>query len=413
MEKNFKNKTMTKSHSAESVADKLIGLKRLRELANTTKLVKEKYKKEINQLKTEEKKVLKEKEEEFELSKTGKRYLNIIKILNQEENNKNKIQKIYQPSHTFLNQMSIFQFFIKLKSLIFKVKQQWKPYSIKRAYKALNRNSIALYMIDVDEPLIRLKKDLILSLLNYKYYQNKFEDTISNLDILDVNEFEPISIKYNKTRYYVDKNKLIRFLTSETLLTGYVEVFKKLKITTITEEAIEEKIKLVMSKINLYYCPLPEDISGLTIYSGDIFIKQRYINDLKSKCKIQSLASILLTIFHEVTHLLIRSFNNNTNYFNKTPPIILNKHTFNDSGKILEHFISNNLNILYPRESLFLISLKNYSQKFHDFKIQLVNEYLQNTEEDLNYGFYLTKKGINNGYAKGECLWALSRANNQ
>lgn len=67
-----------------------------------------------------------------------------------------------------------------------------------------------------------------------------------------------------------------------------------------------------INKMKICFGELPEDICGLTLYSGDVIINAKYLNwiysndkDINSRKK-QALCSIFLTLLHEFCHILVR-----------------------------------------------------------------------------------------------------------
>ena len=84
-----------------------------------------------------------------------------------------------------------------------------------------------------------------------------------------------------------------------------------------SKEEIQKKVLEIISELEVYQAPLIKNICGYTIYTGKVFIRQRYVNSItkKKSKKIQALASIISTILHEIMHIILRKFHQTEDYY--------------------------------------------------------------------------------------------------
>ena len=170
-------------------------------------------------------------------------------------------------------------------------------------------------MITGDKGIVStLKKDMIISLLLEK---NKNELTSLSSPILckKISEIplNEIMIKENRDKIILNKDFLIKAVKTNIIKEIYDKVCEKYvnNYRNYNIDIIQTLIDHI-NKMKICFGELPEDICGLTLYSGDVIINAKYLNwiysndkDINSRKK-QALCSIYLTLLHEFCHILVR-----------------------------------------------------------------------------------------------------------
>ena len=167
---------------------------------------------------------------------------------------------------------------------------------------------------------------------------------------------------------------LTEFLLSKALVSVYCYVLKhRVNCTGISEESVREKIIELLNKIQIFFCDLDESLAGLTIYTGNVFIKKRYYSDyLRDNDNSVPLAVILTTIYHEFMHILFRSFRDTSNYYTRTETKTIDSKEYDDSGSMVDHYLIDSILEYYTTDSDYLLNKDSYLVDFQDFRRGLI-----------------------------------------
>ena len=367
---------------------------------------------------SEEAKILFQEDEKDtidELTNEGKKYLSLLLLLNSETSKKTSQRKTInvitasQISHKFLQQMSVDEFLLTLKKLINVIKIVWSEDEKQKAYDDLNKGIIASYICDDNSPIIQIKWDLLLTTFSEPFYNNKFVNILTPLSTIDLIPFPNV---YNKKEdnisKYLNKKQLTKYLTSNALISVYYYVLKyRTNCYGVSKEVIKNKITDLVNKLTIFFCPLDKSIGGLTIYSGNIFIKKRYYDDyLKKTYGNIPLAVILITVFHEFMHVLYRSFRKIDNYYIRTEPKKIDSKEFDDSGDMVDYYLINSMEEYYKEESDYLLNEDNYLINYEGFRRGLlsIKKNITNINEQTPYPAKIIKKRVR--YFKDGCKYS-------
>ena len=179
-----------------------------------------------------------------------------------------------------------------------------------------NKISKNIKLISDGDIASTLKTDIIISLL---LEEDKEELTYFSAPILcnKISQIPLEEIKFVEQGETIILNKefLKKAINTKIISNIYDKVCKeyvngygydkKINIKKLLEEHID--------KMNIYFGELPENICGVTLYSGDVIINGKYLNLIYSKnkknkdiFKKQAVCSIFLTLLHEFSHILVR-----------------------------------------------------------------------------------------------------------
>ena len=165
-----------------------------------------------------------------------------------------------------------------------------------------------------------LVENSIITILVNPYKEDEIENNISLLSIKDSSYIPLVNIPfiYNKRNYDLNKDSLLADLLSPILIGLFKEnlnIF--INNFNLSEEQLKNKITDYINNHNIYFIPLKNDLQGISIHTGDIFINLKYIReyfDPSNKDKsIIIREKIILIIFHEMNHGLIRTIDTSLN----------------------------------------------------------------------------------------------------
>lgn len=203
--------------------------------------------------------------------------------------------------------------------------------------KTILLNSINIKKIfynDVPKHIKQLKMDILLCLV----LEEGLEDS-NNIDILlnienftrvPLNKGIPFKSPKKSTQMIFDKQFIISQITNNIgIMNGYNKMLQKFVGKSIKYWDLKKKIIQIIQTSNIYFFDCPENICGLTICNGDIFIKGQYLKESTNKnyddlYRFIGIAKIYLTLIHEFAHKLhyvVRAEENiikYRNYFIKT-----------------------------------------------------------------------------------------------
>ena len=181
-----------------------------------------------------------------------------------------------------------------------------------------------------------------------------------------------------------NRHFLKSILCSEPLLELFQKVLIFQKISATTEE-IKAKLSPFIDKIEIYYCLMTE--YGFTINEGIVFINEAYA--LAARERDCYAGAVLIIIFHEMQHCLLRLMRlDNNNYYLLADPI----DDIDDYGEMLERILlGKNVFLMTDRCGAFLLNENNYKCDLKSFQ--------GNIKDHLSYK---EEKGVCNiGKSKG------------
>ena len=120
-----------------------------------------------------------------------------------------------------------------------------------------------------------------------------------------------VNLPFDKNEEDLNKNNLIDIATSYVPLLSFNTTLKNfVKNYKFKKNVLKIKIKNYIESHEIYFLSFEDNIHGLTIHTGDIFINLKYIkeyfdiNNESNKLIIRS--KIVMVFLHELNHGLIR-----------------------------------------------------------------------------------------------------------
>ena len=287
-----------------------------------------------------------------------------------------------------------------------------------------------------------IKKEGILSLI----MADNIQDIEEGLDLIKVGfcTLSPlIKLEFNKNnnQYNLDKEELIKILTSNVLIEFYkenlTEFIPAFNYKIKDDEALREIICSYIKNNNIYFCDLPKNIMSITIFSGNIYLKASYLkeyfentmdNIINQDDSIIIREKIVLNIKHELNHVLLRLIDDEKrdNFFLKSKnntrkdTLLQFKNKFigkshelscNESGNCFDYkfYMGYYFNNLLNHEANFFLDVKNMNDRKeyeNKFKIMInkKNEYKKPTSSINKF------KKMDDEYSG--CFRAVSRQKN-
>ena len=220
----------------------------------------------------------------------------------------------------------------------------------------------------------------------------------------------------NDKKKTFDKNYILELITKNPFTTLYIELLKisfPNKFNNIIVEDISNRIKNYFNDLNICFMQLPNDITGLSICNGNIYLSREYLDVLESNNnldKIISCCCILIIIARLFCKIIIQIYREKIEKFPKNAFIPIGKIN-NGDGKILSIFnyfdyklfgeknnkfsnINFNLGNLFLQESSYneIFSFDEFSKKYCDIIYEEYNKKNENSmrfkvndiEEDFN-----------------------------
>ena len=250
-------------------------------------------------------------------------------------------------------------------------------YSVKvrRALKGYFKDSkieTNIRLIDNKKEIVStLKTDMIISLL-----LEKDKEELSSLSApilcnkiseIPLNE---ITIREKKDNIIFNKNFLKKAVKTKIIRDIYDKVCNKY-VSNYSNYYIDITQTLVnhIDRMKIYFGELPEDICGLTLYSGDVIINAKYLNWIYSNnknsnlSKKQAVCSIFLTLLREFSHILVRLVKSMINNRNKN----ININQFEESEDLIPGSAPNSILKGY--------NIKGTTNIFAGKKNQIVDEF--------------------------------------
>ena len=179
---------------------------------------------------------------------------------------------------------------------------------------------------------------------------------------------------------------------------------------------------MYLDNYNIFFCGMPNNIHSITIHTGNIYLQSKYIkeyyenknnNKIKGDISIIIREKIVLNIFHEMNHCLLRlidetkqkNFFLKSNNSNSKKEILVFKDKFNEKNiySFPGNEIGNNFDFifykgyyfqnLFQNEANFFLDIKNLKdEKDYDFKFnQMIQETKKNKPQKSSINKFNTK----------------------
>lgn len=270
---------------------------------------------------------------------------------------------------------------------------------------------------EIKDKLLNEHKNTLENLFSYgkiikDILQNALLTILTSDDENDQKDnFELLNIKYwattpliilnfnNDDKHILDMNELTHIYCSRVYMQNFQKTFEEFipnyEKNKVPNDKLKNHIKNYFENNYIYFCDLPENVMALTIHTGNVYLKAKYLEEYFNKTDKESLLivreKIILNIGHELAHILLRIINeemkknflvksNNKNSTEKNK-IIQFKDKFkqewhqmdmNESGNILDYNFFNKyyFDALFPDEAKFFFGIKNFTS-VNDYYTQL------------------------------------------
>lgn len=126
----------------------------------------------------------------------------------------------------------------------------------------------------------------------------------------------------------------------------------------------------------IYFMDIPPNFCGITLYNGYIVIKKKYYDDLQDmNVCVHALATILITILHELTHVLLRLIKKGVSpkysHYLVTEKFTNGTKEYTDSGELFDDLLTGIMDGINLNQAVFLLDIQNYNCK--DFNQQFMH----------------------------------------
>ena len=206
------------------------------------------------------------------------------------------------------------------------------------------------------EKLIKdIQQNAILAILNSDFSEKKI--LINNFSLIstkNVTNFPLINLPINPGKNHIfdlNKDNFIDIALSPILFLAIGGIMGKfIKNFGVKDNELRSKIKNYIIDHEVYFCNLKEDLQGINIHTGDIFINLKYLNEFINEknedTKLIVAEKIIFVFLHELNHGLIRTID-----------IEMNK-------KYLMYFLNKNEDLyFYENKSLINREIKSSKKK--------------------------------------------------
>ena len=237
---------------------------------------------------------------------------------NSKEYNKKYVNKII--SKKIGDNISNEEFLNSIEKSIEKINSCWTQKDILKFKRDLENLDYNIIDIDSNNPLSLLKKDIIIDL----FLQKDYESINKDIRILEIKKccIHPLTNGFkfvnpqNNEEYTFDKNFIkTKILNNIGILNSYYKTIQKFtKFEKIEYEELKKNITNMIDNTKIFFCDLPNDIYGVTISNGDIYIRSDFLKEAlltpnsknieKKKIVATAICKIYLTLLHEFAHKL-------------------------------------------------------------------------------------------------------------
>ena len=365
-------------------------------------------------------------------SQTFHKLQNLISTIGKKDKKKNKITSKIEVNNIIClpinKKMSEKQFFEGVEKSIKNINNNWSKSNLSKFKKILSKIDLSNITFKDDNPLSNLHKDLLIDAL----LSNDYNENSKDLKMLEIKGCSSEPLKKSIEFINPANNKKCKFnkrfikeqiLNNIGIINAYY--FMILKFTPMKETTIDRLkniLKMMVDKTNIYFTDLPNDICGVTISNGDIYIRGDFLKEAlggtrqfkslsgKDKLiyKLTAICKIYLTLLHEYAHkihYLVRKegreednffehseeMNSESEFFyyenldgdkskrkrnqNMHDKIHLNQ-VFNESGEYFDRelYIGTELNTITLETANFFLFEKSNNYKLYQGKLQgLIN----------------------------------------
>ena len=167
----------------------------------------------------------------------------------------------------------------------------------------------------------------IICILVNKYEKKDIDNNFTFLSVEKVSPLPLINLPFINENKNVDitKESLIEYAISKIPLLAFTSTLKNfIKNYQYNKIWLKNKIKEYIYNHEIYFSSFIDDIQGVTIHTGDIFINMKYLKEYLDKSnedkKLIVRTKIIFIIFHEINHGLIREIDeeHNHNFLNNS-----------------------------------------------------------------------------------------------
>ena len=280
-----------------------------------------------------------------------------------------------------------------------------------------------------------IKENAIISILYLEKYDKKdFDNNFSFLGVQNITTIPLINIPMNLTKnndFDLNKKNILNICLSYIPFTCYKNTMNKfINNYNLNNKELRSHIINYIKLHEFYFCNLKDDIQGINIHTGDIFLNikylKQYINEVSMNNKLIISEKIFLIILHEVSHGLIRTINKemNSNFLinseiklskirNLIFKSIENKNdrykiSINEVGNYFDYLIFNKYYFEYisPEVAKIFKKIKTFQSK-QAYNEELTNAINISTNDNLtninNFKFNYKKK-------IAQCFYSIMRS---
>ena len=304
------------------------------------------------------------------------------------------------------DEMSDEKFFQSLKDAIKRINNNWNENDIKNLNDELSEIDFSFIHLNSNSPLTNLKKELLIDIV----LQEKYEENSKDFRMLRIKNSTKIPIikgipfKIKEEYVYFNKEFIIdKILGNIGIINAFYRTIQNFTpIGRMDLNDLKKKITEMINNTNIYFCDLPNDIYGLTIYNGDIFIRGDFLKEALGETKdykqlnqtkqpfyiLTAIAKIYFTLLHEFAHKLHYILRNEKGDEDWMQNFFDHSQTLKEDNYKFYEFISLNQNIQSKKTSKN--TKKNESGDFFEEELYLGTTLLEITEEMCN--FFLNDK---------------------
>lgn len=272
------------------------------------------------------------------------------------------------------------------KEYALKNKKKYELSQIENKFKKEEKNIKSLFS------KAKIVKDIlqnaILTILINKCEEKDLNNNFSLLSIDDITFMPLVNLPFDKNEEDLNKNNLIDIAISHIPLLTFNKTMKNfIKSYKYNKKELKIKIKNYIESHEVYFSSFEDNIHGLTIHTGDIFINLKYIKeyfDINNKSnKLIIRTKIVMVFLHELNHGLIRDIDEEKkgNFFNNSKKNKANGKTelkfkglnkgdlfflpLNESGNYFDFLLYGGyyLDTINIKFASFLLNMKNITKK--------------------------------------------------
>lgn len=259
--------------------------------------------------------------------------------------------------------------------------------TLNKMKKEMMKNSVFIQNFFLNGQVLKdLYENLLLSILT----SDRMNERNDNLEILNRVKFSSYTplIELNFGNNKINNDELISTFCSDVYLENYYKTLNifipDLEKYVKNKDDLKHYIENYFQKHFIYFCDLPERLMALTIHTGNMYLKAKYLFELFNQdlndYKLIIREKIILNCGHQIMHclmrevypamtknFLIKSKNKEANKKNQTlsfqDKFISEFHTLdmNESGNVFDFFFFDKFYFddLYDEEASLFFDIKN------------------------------------------------------